>query len=79
MSKREGCVRPEFEQWYPTLRTGVWYPADELTAAVLKQLQHESPRWHSEERVPSDSHFEFRGGDFEPGRSRRSRHLDPRD
>jgi len=79
MSKREGCLRPEFEQWYPTLRSGVWYPADELTAAVIKQLRHESPRWQSEGRVPSDSHFEFRGGDFQPVRSRESRHLDPRD
>jgi hypothetical protein len=79
MSKREGCLRPEFEQWYPTLRSGVWYPADELTAAVLKQLQDESPRWHSDGRVPSDSHFEFRGGQARAGRSPTSRRLDPRD
>jgi hypothetical protein len=79
MSKREGCLRPEFEQWYPTLRADVWYPADELTAIVLKQLQDESPRWQSEGRVPSDSHFEFRGGDAEAGRANRSRRLDPRD
>jgi hypothetical protein len=79
MSKREGCLRPEFEQWYPTLRPDVWYPADELTAIVLKQLHDESPRWHSEGRVPSDSHFEFRGGEADSGRSARSRRLDPRD
>ena len=79
MSKREGCLRPEFEQWYPTLRAHVWYPADELTTIVLKQLQDQSPRWQSDERVPSDSHFEFRGGEADSGRSARSRRLDPRD
>ena len=79
MSKREGCLRPEFEQWYPTLQTGVWYPADELTAIVLRQLHDESPRWHSEERVPSNSHFEFRGGEAGAERSHKSRRLDPRD
>jgi len=79
MSKREGCVRPEFEQWYPALRGGVWYPADELTAIVLKQLQDESPRWHSEDRVPSNVHFEFRGGATESRRPHRSRRSDPRD
>jgi hypothetical protein len=79
MSKREGCLRPEFEQWYPTLQTGVWYPADELTATVLKQLHDESPRWQSEDRVPSDNHFEFRGGEAVPKRGRKTRRLDPRD
>jgi len=79
MSKREACLRPEFEEWYPALRIGVWYPADELTTIVLKQLQDSGPRWHSEERVPSESHFEFRGGEIEPQRSPRTRRLDPRD
>lgn len=79
MSKREGCVRREFEQWYPTLQANVWYPADQLTAIVLKQLQDESPRWHSEGRVPSDSHFQFRGGEPASDSSRKRRRLDPRD
>jgi hypothetical protein len=79
MSKREGCLRPEFEQWYPAIQTGVWYPADELTAIVLKQLEHDGPRWQSEERVPSESHFQFRGGEAEARPLHRSRRLDPRD
>jgi len=79
MSKREGCLRREFEQWYPTLHANVWYPADELTAIVLKQLQDESPRWQSEGRVPSDSHFEFRGGEAATDGPQKRRRLDPRD
>jgi hypothetical protein len=79
MSKREGCLRREFEQWYPTLQADTWYPADELAAIVLRQLQDESPRWQSEGRVPSDSHFEFRGGETGAGRREKSRRLDPRD
>jgi hypothetical protein len=76
MSKREGRLRPEFEQWYPSLRRDVWYPADELTAVVLKQLQDDGPRWHSEDRVPSDEHFQFRGGEPQPQGSQRTRRLD---
>ena len=76
MSRREGRLRPEFEQWYPSLRGDVWYPADELTSAVLKQLQEGGPRWHSEDRVPSDAHFQFRGGEPQPQRSHRTRRLD---
>jgi len=79
MSKREGCLRPEFEQWYPTLESGVWYPADELTAIVLKQLHIDGPRWHSDERVPSEDHFQFRGGESQGQRARKTRRLDPRD
>jgi hypothetical protein len=78
MPVREGCLRPEFEHWYPALRPGTWYPADQLTAAVLKQLQEGTPRWHSEDRVPSDAHFQFRGGDSQAQRLQRTRRLDAR-
>ena len=76
MPSREGRVRPEFEAWYPSLRAGEWYPADQLTAAVLYQLRGGAPRWHSEDRVPSDAHFLFRGGDPQPQRTQRTRHQD---
>jgi hypothetical protein len=77
MSRREGRVKPEFELWYPGLRAGVWYPADELTSAVLKQLRGGEPQWAPEDRVPSDTHFQFRGGTAQPQRSQRTRHADP--
>jgi hypothetical protein len=76
MSAREGSLRQEFAAWYPGLRAGVWYPADQLTTAVLTQLRNGAPRWHSEDRVPSDAHFRFRGGDDQPRRSLRTRRLD---
>ena len=79
MAKREGCLRREFEEWYPSLRPGIWYPADQLTAAVLKQLQNDGPKWHSEDRVPSGAHFFFRGGDTQRQRPHRTRRLDPRE
>jgi hypothetical protein len=59
---REGMLRPEFQDWYPSLQAGRWYPADELTSIVLDHLQHGSPHWRPIGRVPSDVHFEFRGG-----------------
>jgi hypothetical protein len=76
-TRREGRLRPEFEGWYPALRADRWYPADQLTAIVLTQLRSGAPKWHSEDRVPSNAHFEFRGGASHPGRSQLTRALDP--
>ena len=76
MASREGRLKPEFEAWYPSLRAGEWYAADHLTATVLEQLRSGAPQWRSEDRVPSDAHFEFRGGDNAPRARRRTRHLD---
>jgi hypothetical protein len=39
MSKREGLLRPEYSDWYPTLVSGVWWDADWLTATTLQQLR----------------------------------------
>lgn len=61
-ARREGMLRPEFQDWYPGLQAGRWYPANELTALVQGHLQHGSPHWRAEGRVPSDEHFVFRGG-----------------
>lgn len=61
-ARREGMLRPEFQDWYPSLLAGRWYPASELTTLVLDHLQHGSPHWRPEGRVPSDHHFVFRGG-----------------
>jgi hypothetical protein len=72
-NRREGMLRPEFQDWYPTLTAGRWYPADELTELVVDHLQHGSPQWRAQGRVPSDHHFAFRGGsprEGPPGYSR---------
>ena len=78
MARREGRLRPEFEAWYPSLRSGKWYSADLLTATVLEQLRSGAPQWQSEDRVPDDAHFEFRGGEDVQREQRRTRRLDPR-
>jgi hypothetical protein len=60
---REGLLRPEFRDWYPSLTPGIWYPAASLTQLILVQLRSGEPRWQSEGRVPAEAHFEFRGGE----------------
>lgn len=76
MSIREGLLKAEFADWYPGLRPGVWYPAAQLADIVLKQLRDGAPRWKPEGRVPSDAHFQFRGGDIQVRQRQRSRRLD---
>jgi hypothetical protein len=73
---REGMLRPEFQDWYPSLQAGRWYPVSELTTLVLDHLQYGSPQWRPEGRVPSDDHFEFRGGPARQGPARYTRRSD---
>jgi hypothetical protein len=75
-NRREGMLRPEFQDWYPSLTAGRWYPADELTGLVMDHLQHGSPQWRPQGRVPSDHHFVFRGGESRSSASGRSRASD---
>jgi len=42
---REGLLRPEFRDWYPSLTPGIWYPAASLTQLILVQLRSGEPRW----------------------------------
>lgn len=77
MREREGRLRSEYREWYPALDPEVWYPAAWLSRAVLAQLSEGEPRWHPEPRVPSDTHFSFRGGDETPRPSLRTRRTDP--
>jgi hypothetical protein len=69
-------LRPEFQDWYPTLEAGRWYPADELTDVVFEHLRHGSPQWRPQGRVPTDDHFVFRGGTPRQGSSRQTRRAD---
>src|SRR5689334_22021691 len=77
VAAREARVRPEFALWYPGFRPDVWYPAGAVRMAVTMQLHTGSPRWAAAGRVPTNDHFEFRGG--EPARrvGARTRDDDP--
>jgi hypothetical protein len=77
MAEREGRLKAEYSEWYPTLDPLAWYPAAWLSRTVLEQLNAGEPRWHPEQRVPSDSHFTFRGGDQAPRGTARTRRTDP--
>ncbi len=76
MSDREGSLRREYGDWYPGLVPGAWYPASSLTQIVLQQRQSREPSWEFEDRVPSDRHFVFRGGDSGPRSGTRTRRTD---
>lgn len=60
--RREAMLRPEFQYWYPAIKAGSWYPADELTMLVRNHHRVGSPHWQPQGRIPSDEHFEYRGG-----------------
>jgi hypothetical protein len=77
MTEREGCVKPQFEEWYPSFKPGQWYPAVRIRDVVLAQLQSGEPRWQAPDRVPAGDHFVFRGGAGTRGASLRTRHTDP--
>jgi hypothetical protein len=74
--KREGLLKLEFKDWYPTLVAGVWYRADWLTDTVLQQLRLGEPRWQPEDRVPCDQHCVFRGGRSDRRRGTWTRRTD---
>lgn len=74
--EREAMLRPEFREWYPTLRADWWYPARQLADLVLEQHRIGEPRWELEARVPPDEHFLFRGGRPRGGSQARSRRGD---
>jgi hypothetical protein len=76
MAGREGLLKTEYSDWYPTLVAGFWYRADWLTETVLQQLRLGEPRWQPEDRVPCDQHFVFRGGRSDLRRGARSRRTD---
>ncbi len=73
---REAMLRPEFREWYPTLRTDWWYPARVLAEIVLDQRRSREPHWEFEDRVPSNEHFLFRGGDAREDDAARTRRSD---
>lgn len=76
---REGRLRPEFADLYPTLRPGAWEPAARVAEAVLARLLlleiSDAP---VQDRVLREEHFEFRGEtpDGAPHASGRARTAD---
>ena len=75
-TRREGMLRPEFQDWYPILTPNRWYSADELTDTVLEHLRNGSPQWRPLGRIPTDDHFVFRGGAPRQGPIRHTRRTD---
>ena len=75
--EREGRLRAEYAMWFPKLMPAVWYPAADLSRFVLEQIQSGEPRWTPGDRVPSDAHFVFRGGDGRRRTVEHSRRNDP--
>ena len=69
-------LKTEYRDWYPTLVADFWHRADWLTETVLQQLRSGEPSWQSEDRVPCDQHFVFRGGRSDLRRGTRSRRTD---
>jgi hypothetical protein len=75
--RREGMLRAEFQDWYPNVEAGRWYVADELTNLVLAHRRFGTPQWELEQRLPSDEHFEFRGGTPRGSSVTKTRRGDP--
>jgi hypothetical protein len=58
---REARLRPEYAELYPGVEPGVWLPATTLGQQLL--LWHlASAAVPQGERLLTDGHFEFRGG-----------------
>ncbi len=65
-NRREARLRPEFAELYPVLEPGVWMPASDIGRQLL--LWHlATARAPTDERLISEEHFEFRGGERRSG------------
>jgi hypothetical protein len=66
MESREARLRPEYAELYPVLPPGVWMGASEIGRQLL--LWHlATARPPEDERLISEEHFEFRGGERRSG------------
>ena len=58
---REAKLKPEYASFYPGVQPGVWMPASVIGQQLL--LWHlTAPATPQGERLMSEEHFEFRGG-----------------
>lgn len=63
---REARLRPEYAELYPVLPPGVWMSASDIGRHLL--LWHlATARSPSGDRLISEEHFEFRGGERRSG------------
>jgi hypothetical protein len=74
---REAMLRPEFQDWYPSLTPDRWYSARQLADIVLDQRRSGEPHWELEDRVPPSEHFHLRGGRARGQTQARTRRGDP--
>ena len=76
-SIREARLRPQYASLYPALEAGTWQPASSIGRQLL--LWHLTASTPPEgERLMSEEHFEFRGGNPRHGAdaAARTRHAD---
>jgi hypothetical protein len=59
---RQARVKPQYAEWFPHIPSDRWQSAAVARRVVLRQLRYGSPIWEPEERVLSDTHFDFQGG-----------------
>jgi hypothetical protein len=54
-----------YSEWYAGIAPGTWHHALWVREKALANLRHGRPQWETvaRERVLSDSHFEFQGGE----------------
>lgn len=67
VSRREARLRPEHARLYPGIRAGEWESAAVLADRVLAHHLLYALDTGVPVRVLLESHFEFRGGEFETG------------
>ncbi|HEV8176059.1 MAG TPA: hypothetical protein VGP44_00075 [Gemmatimonadales bacterium] len=67
---REARLRPEFDEKYVGIQSGVWFSAAGLAEKLITRLLREGV---SDEELPQrvldPTHFEFRGGESGASRS----------
>ena len=76
-SIREARLRPQYASLYPALEAGTWQPASSIGRQLL--LWHLTASTPPQgERLMSEEHFEFRGGNPRNGAdaAARTRHAD---
>jgi hypothetical protein len=66
MHPRQARLRATYSDWYAGITPGTWHHALWVREKALANLRHGRPQWHevAENRVLSDTHFEFQGGEF---------------